>query len=255
MMTSTAALQVNLDTGHDHDDACRRWRLLHDLAPVLIATFANSPLHAGRDTGWKSGRQQVWQRLDLERTTMPQGTHPAAAWADYALAAHLMLRRRDGDDWRIDYGTTFRDWVTSDDPPTTADLELHLTTLFPPVRPRGWFEVRYLDAQSTTWWPVPMAVLTALVDDPAASATADAACRGVDDWAAAARDGLAAPGVQAAALACLDAALASMRRSDEHPDLVALVADFRAGYTAAGRSPADDLLDSFHAPAPDQEDA
>ena len=30
--------------------------------------------------------------------------------------------------------------------PTDADLEYHLTTLFPPVRPRGWLEIRYLDS-------------------------------------------------------------------------------------------------------------
>ena len=178
MMTGTAALQVNLDIGEDMDEACRRWRLLHEIAPTMVAAFANSPVHAGRDTGWKSGRQQVWQRLDLERTTMPTGTDPASAWAQYALDAHLMLRRRDGDDWRVEHGTTFRDWVTSEDPPDEDDLLLHLTTLFPPVRPRGWFEVRYLDTQPWRWWPVPMAVLTALVEDAEASAVASAACAG-----------------------------------------------------------------------------
>ncbi len=29
--------------------------------------------------------------------------------------------------------------------PTTADLDTHLTTLFPPVRLRGYLELRYLD--------------------------------------------------------------------------------------------------------------
>ncbi len=242
MMTGTAALQVNLDIGTDPDDACRRWRLLHTLAPTMVATFANSPVHAGRDTGWKSGRQQVWQRLDLRRTTMPTGTDPASAWAQYALDAHLMLQRRDGDDWRVQHGTTFRDWVTSEDPPDESDLLLHLTTLFPPVRPRGWYEVRYLDSQPHRWWPVPMAVLTALVEDPAASAAAAEACTGREDWVAAARDGLAAPGLQAAALACFDAALPALERRGEHPGLVDLVAAFRDTYVRVGRCPADDPL-------------
>ena len=243
MMTGTAALQVNLDIGHDMADARRRWRLLHLVAPTLVAAFANSPVHAGRRTGWRSGRQQVWQRLDLERTTMPDGTDPADAWAQYALDAHLMLRQREGDDWRVEHGTTFHDWVTSGDPPTEDDLQVHLTTLFPPVRPRGWFEVRYLDNQPLRWWPVPMAVLTALVEDTEASVVAEAACAGVDDWTAAARDGLAAPGARAAALACFEAALAALRRRGEHPDLVALVAAFRDRYPARGRSPADDPLE------------
>ncbi len=243
MMTGTAALQVNLDIGDDLDAAGRRWRLLHTIAPTMIAVFANSPVHAGTATGWKSGRQRVWQHLDLERTTMPTGTDPATAWTQYALDAHLMLRRRDVDDWRIEYGTTFHDWVTSEEPPTVEDLELHLTTLFPPVRPRGWFEVRYLDTQPWRWWPVPMAVLAALLDDPVALESAERACSGLDDWTAAARDGLAAPGLQDAALACFDAALPALLRSREHPGLVALVAAFRDRYVAQGRSPADDSTD------------
>ena len=244
MMTATAALQVNLDIGEDTHEAARRWDQLHDLGPVMVATFANSPLHAGRETGWKSARQRVWQRLDLERTSMPTGTDPATAWTQYALDAHLMLRRREGDDWSVQHGTTFHDWVVSDDPPTEADLDLHLTTLFPPVRPRGWFEVRYLDAQPMRWWPVPVAVLSMLLDDADAFAAGAEACAGlgtgVEDWAAAARDGLAAPGLQDAALTCLDASLAALERRGEHPLLVDLVARFRDTYTARGRSPADD---------------
>jgi glutamate--cysteine ligase len=243
MMTGTAALQVNLDIGHDMEDACRRWRLLHVIAPTMVATFANSPVHAGRQTGWKSARQQVWQRLDLERTTMPTGTDPASAWAQYALDAHLMLRRREGDDWSVSHGTTFEDWVVSDDPPDEDDLLLHLSTLFPPVRPRGWFEVRYLDNQPVRWWPVPMAVLTALVEDPDASDEALDACRGLDDWTAAARDGLDAPGLHDAALACFDAALQALVGRGEHPDLVDLVADFCDTYVSSGRCPADDPLE------------
>jgi glutamate--cysteine ligase len=117
------------------------------------------------------------------------------------------------------------------------------------VRPRGWFEVRYLDAQPWQWWPVPVAVLTALLDDPVASAVAEQACAGLDDWESAARDGLASPGLRDAALACFDAALPAMGRSAEDPALVALVRSFRDRYVSRGRSPADDPDD------PDLEDS
>jgi glutamate--cysteine ligase len=118
-----------------------------------------------------------------------------------------------------------------------------MTTLFPPVRPRGWFEVRYLDAQPWRWWPVPMAVLSALLEDHTAFETAAAACAGLDDWHAAARDGLAVPGLKAAALACFDAAIPALDRMGEHPDLAALVRAFRDTYVSLGRSPADDPLE------------
>jgi glutamate--cysteine ligase len=243
MMTSTASVQVNLDIGSDPADRVRRWELLHTVGPTMVATFANSPTHAGSATGWKSARQRVWQDLDPQRTSVPAGADPVRAWSDYLLDARVMLERREGPDWRVDPGPTFEDWLDRGDGAGVDDLVVHMTTLFPPVRPRGWFEVRYLDAQPWEWWPVPMAVLTALVDDPVAAEVAAVACRGLDDWTAAARDGLAAPGLQDAALTCFEAALSALTRMGEHPGLVARVAAFRDRYVSTGCSPADDPLE------------
>ena len=47
-----------------------------------------------------------------------------------------------------------------------ADLDYHLTTLFPPVRPRGYVEIRCLDALPDRWWPALAALTATLVDDP-----------------------------------------------------------------------------------------
>ncbi len=243
MMTATAATQVNLDIGRDEADARARWRLLHTVGPTMSAMFANSPVGAGADTGWRSGRQRVWQGLDAARTHAPAGDDPISAWTDYTLDAPVMLRHRDGDDWSAQAGWTMRDWLTEAEQPDEADLELHLTTLFPPVRPRGWYEVRYLDAQPWTWWPVPMAVLAALIEDPVAAAAADEACAGHDDWALAARTGLTSPGLHEAAVACLDAALLALPRLSESADLIALVAAFGDRYVRPGRCPADDPLE------------
>ena len=264
MMNSTAAVQVNLALGADPADAVRRWRLLHDLGPVLVASFANSPLHAGRPTGWKSGRQRVWMHLEPRRTGVPRGPDPVRAWADYALAAPLLLCRRDHEDWSVPAGIRFADWVdrrTVDGAlpavPTLADLECHLSTLFPPVRPRGWFEVRYVDAQHPRYWPVPMAVLATLLDHAEAGAgAARLACR-APSWEAAARHGPAAPGLAEAARGCFRAALDAMSHGGTDPGLVALVAEFAERYVARGRCPADDQLDRAPAragtrPVPDE---
>ena len=58
------------------------------------------PCTPAGDTGWKSARQRVWQRLDRRphRRCRPAPTR-RRAWARYALDARVMLRRRDGDDW------------------------------------------------------------------------------------------------------------------------------------------------------------
>ena len=234
MMTGTASTQVNLDIGRDQRDAARRWRVLHDVGPAMVAAFANSPVHAGAATGWRSGRQRVWQALDPRRTSHVTGDDPRHAWTDYALDAPLML---------VEPGLRFRDWLSRDDGPSESDLATHLTTLFPPVRPRGWFEVRYLDAMPWRWWPVPMAVLTALVEDRLAGAVAVDACAGLDDWTAAAREGPDAPGLHDAALACFDAALPAMSRAGEDPALVSLVSAYREHYVRPGRCPADDPLE------------
>lgn len=244
MMNSTAAVQVNLDIGADTTDASRRWDLLNALGPVMVAAFANSPVHAGRRTGWKSTRQRVWQHLDPQRTSPPTGEGTAARWADYALDARLMLRRSDDEDWTVEPGTTFRDWVTGRNGsarPTEDDLEYHLGTLFPPVRPRGWFEVRYIDAQPPDLWPVPMAVLTALLDDPDAGHESGAHAEPVaDSWEAAAREGLDDPALAKAAVGCFEAASSALRRNGTEPALVALVEQFAETYVRRGRCPADD---------------
>jgi glutamate--cysteine ligase len=166
MMCSTAAIQVNLDAGRDAADVRRRWRLLHSIGPVMVAGFANSPMREGRPTGWRSTRQAIWHNLDPSRTAAPAGPDPVQAWSSYALAAELMVVR-DGDGHRLaDPGGTFAGWLAhgGHERPTEDDLAYHLTTLFPPERPRGWLEVRYIDTQSVDYWPVPVAVLSALTD-------------------------------------------------------------------------------------------
>ncbi|WP_029430182.1 ergothioneine biosynthesis glutamate--cysteine ligase EgtA [Blastococcus sp. URHD0036] len=213
MMTSTASLQVNLEAGPAAGWSTRV-ALAHQLGPVLVAVSACSPLSGGRPTGWRSTRQQVWGDLDQARCgPLLRGDDPAGEWAAYALAAPVMLVR-DGDDAEPVRGrVAFSDWVSGEVPlgdrrPTASDLEYHLTTLFPPVRPRGWLEIRYLDAAPEPWWPALAAVTTVLLDDPvAADRAAAASAPTADAWDRAARLGLADPALHAAARGCLAAAV------------------------------------------------
>jgi glutamate--cysteine ligase len=170
-MCSTAAVQVCLDAGEAHEVASR-WAALHALGPVLLAAFANSPTLHGRHTGWKSFRWACWQRADPVRTAPPSpadaaSADPAAAWARRVLGSPLLVVRRPGA-WSVPEGVTFADWVRGGlpEPPTTADLDYHISTLFPPVRPHGHLEVRYIDAQPGRRWALPVTVLVALLSDP-----------------------------------------------------------------------------------------
>jgi glutamate--cysteine ligase len=250
MMRSTAALQLNLDLGRGPEIE-RRWDLTHALGPVLAATFANSPFWNATPSGWKSTRLAVWQRVDPSRTLpVANGIGCRDAWAKYALSAGLMLIRcSDQEHVAVTPGLTFADWIEHGHPagwPTVEDLEYHLTTLFPPVRPRGWFEVRMLDALPTPWWRVAVAVGTVLIYDRDAAATArDAIAEVRDRWVDAARVGLADPMLADAARTCFAAARPALERHHADPTTLEAVAEFEERFVARGRCPADDLLDVF----------
>src|SRR5207248_11215015 len=125
---------------------------------------------------------------------VPRNGDPAGDWARYALRAPVLCVRRNGRSWRCPPGTSFADWIGGalGDPPTHADLDYHLSTLFPPVRPRGYVEVRYLDQQPPDDWFAPVAVLSALFADESTVDKARELCAPVEGrWLDAARSGLA----------------------------------------------------------------
>lgn len=196
-MCSTAAVQVCVDAG-ERGDVAERWSAVHAFGPVLLAAFANSPVLHGRPTGWKSSRWACWQRADPSRTAPPRAADvtsgdPATAWARRVLSSPVLLVRSEGA-WEVPSGVTFADWINGalPVPPTTADLDYHVSTLFPPVRPRGHLEVRYVDAQPGRRWALPVTVIAALLSDTVITGKAREACEPVQGrWTEAARRGLA----------------------------------------------------------------
>ena len=131
--------------------------------------------------------------------------------------------------------------------PTLDDFEYHLTTLFPPVRPRGWLELRMIDAMPDPWWRVAAAVTTALLEDADAGAEAleavSAPPRGTgvaDHWRSAARHGLADPALRAAAQRVFPAALGALGRMGVDGATVAVAEAFHERFVARGLCPADE---------------
>jgi glutamate--cysteine ligase len=264
MMRSTAAMQINLDAGDDSPNASgyrRRWELAHRLGPVLVAAFANSPLYRGSATGWCSTRQAVWARMEPGRTRPPlHDGEPRAAWMRYALDADVLcVPGSETDDWSAPRGLTFRAWlrgVPGLRRPTVGDLDYHLTTLFPPIRPRGWLELRMIDAQPGDGWQLAAAVATALLDDPVAADAAYEATEPLCDrssplpdqevWLRAARRGPADPDIGKAARTALTAAESALVRTGTPQPLRDAVGRFLEQYTERGRCPAHDQLDALH---------
>ena len=262
MMCSTTAVQVCVDAG-EGDDVAHRWAALHELGPVLLAAFANSPVVHGRRTGWKSSRMASWLALDPQRTSPPvvAGPDPGREYARRALDTRLLLVRRDGDggaSWDAP-AVSFADWIAgrTDPAPTRADLDYHLTTLFPPVRPQGHLEVRYLDQQAGDEWVVPVAVVAALMQDADTVARARAAAEpAVGRWTAAARHGLADRVLRRTAgelFAQARRTLAGLALADLDTAVLDLVDRVVTERVQRGLCPADEPLDDAEARVPETE--
>ncbi|MET7656361.1 MULTISPECIES: ergothioneine biosynthesis glutamate--cysteine ligase EgtA [unclassified Streptomyces] len=259
MMCASASVQVCLDAGHEEPGPLghgRRWWLANTLGAVLVAAFANSPLLAGAPTGWRSTRQLLWMEIGAGRAGGPPlDGDPRTTWARHVLDAPVMCVRRESGPWEVPDRLTFRQW-TRTGAPTREDLDYHLTTLFPPVRPRGHLELRMIDAQpGDDGWIVPLAVTTALFDDPEAAEIVYRTVKPLAEraqplpaphnplWIDAARYGLTDPELHEAAVACFGTALRALPRLGATEAVMEAVTDYLERYVLRGRTPADDQLD------------
>jgi glutamate--cysteine ligase len=190
MMCCTAATQVCIDLGDAHQ-AAARWRAAHQLGPTLLAAFANSPRTAGDIPDVASTRMSSWWQLDPARTMPPTSLDPQA-YLDRVLTTPVLARYRDAQSWRLETSMTLLDWLASGQPLSTADVDLHLSMLFPPVRPQGYLELRYLDAQPAGEWIAPLALISALfADDETVGQVIEATASGANRWQQATEAGLA----------------------------------------------------------------
>src|SRR5664280_542440 len=204
MMCSTASMQVCLDAG-EADQCATRWQAAHALGPALVALFANSPNLNGRPTGWASSRLRATLGTFPPFTLPPEPSdEPASQWARMAMQAPVICVRGDDHSWAAPPGLTFSAWIAEPARvgrrPTFDDLDYHLSTIFPPVRPKGYLEIRYLDAQPGSQWVAPFALLAALMARPSTiEQVLDLTQACAQRWFEAARDGLADPVLRVAA--------------------------------------------------------
>jgi glutamate--cysteine ligase len=154
MMRQTASFQVCVDGGESPELA---WTTLNALAPYVAAIFANSPRYEGRNTGRKSYRRNIWDTLDRRRTgILGLRPDPIDEYLDFALGAPaFLLPDVDGE------AAPFSHWLSRG--ATASDWCTHLSTLFPEVRPRGYFELRSSDVVAPEWYAVPLVLVAGLV--------------------------------------------------------------------------------------------
>lgn len=161
MMRATASTQVCLDWWPGRA-GLEQWRVLLLAGPFLAAALCDGP----------DGRLATWLAVDPGRTAFDgrllHGDDPAAAYTAFATGATAFVN-------------------------TAAE---HLTTLFPPVRPRaGYLEVRFPDARPAEQVEALVTGLSALLYDDQRRRAALDSLRGeqrrLDDlWTRAATGGL-----------------------------------------------------------------
>jgi glutamate--cysteine ligase len=165
MMKQTATVQANIDYG-DERDAMLKLRVGMGLAPLVNAMFANSSISDGGLNRYMSFRGHIWTDTDRARCgLLPFVFREDASFADYiewALDVPLYFILRGGRYRTEVTGVPFRRFLAegvAGERATLDDWNLHLTTLFPEVRLKGYIEIRSADSQP----PERMLALPALV--------------------------------------------------------------------------------------------
>jgi glutamate--cysteine ligase len=236
MMRQTASLQINVENG---PEPYERWILLNSLAPYVTAIFASSAIYASRQTRHSSYRAHLWRTLDTTRTGLPvTQDEPANAYLEFALNAGAMMRENGAAYY------SFGEWIRTGTP-TSDDWSLHLSTLFPEVRPRGYFELRSADAISPAYLAAPISFIVGLIydDDTAHTASEIIGPPDVSTLEIAGRAGLGDPALRRTAVELADLALAGCESLGDSYISAADIdsaADFFDRYTRQGRSPGDD---------------
>jgi glutamate--cysteine ligase len=154
MMKQTATVQANIDFESERD-AMQKLRIGMGIAPIVNAIFANSPLVDGDTSRHLSFRGHVWTDTDRARCgLLPFAFRDDASFADYtgwALDVPMYFILRDGRYVTDVTGIPFRRFMADGwhgEPATMDDWNLHLTTLFPEVRLKGFIEFRSADGQA-----------------------------------------------------------------------------------------------------------
>lgn len=231
MMRQTAALHLNVDVAGPPFEG---WRAACAIAPALLAAFANSPDVEGRPSGHRSTRAAQWRLLDPSRTGLvATGPDPVEEYLEFALRADAFLLGPAHGPAR-----PFEAWLAE---ASDAQIDAHLSTLFPEVRPRGYLEVRSVDALPLRWIAVPTALVVGLLFHPASRAEAAA----MPPWTAeelewAGRCGLSDPGIAGRIERLFDLAesgLASLGPAVAPEAIRDRVRDYRANMTDRGLDP------------------
>jgi glutamate--cysteine ligase len=268
MMLRTCTIQTNLDYATEAD-MVRKFRVGLALQPVATALFANSPFTEGKPNGYLSYRSHIWEDTDSDRTGMLPFVFDEGfgyeRYLDYALDVPMYFVFRDGK--YVDVaGEIFRDFLDGKLPqllgekPRIGDFVDHLSTIFPEVRLKSFLEMR--GADGGPWSRIcalPALWVGLLYDDQALDAAWDL----VKGWTieqheeirqsvpklalrAPAPDGGTVRDLARKVLAIASDGLTRRARLNSAGDSESGFLDPLNEIVAAGKTPAERLLDRYH---------
>ena len=155
MMRQTASLQINVGG----ISALERWPVANAIAPCLVALFANSARYADADTCCVSYRAETWRGVDPRRTGVFVEGDAVRDYAAFALGAPAFLADESAPPFS----------ALDDELISESSLSTHLSTLFPEVRPRGYLELRSVDAVDDPRRCAAMSLVAGALGDDAAA--------------------------------------------------------------------------------------
>ena len=174
LMLQTCSIHLNFDWGASDDVHVKRFVLANLLSPFAVGLFANSHILEGKATPYKSYRNYLWQNLDPLRTQRLPLKRIINNWSKAALVetyAHfaaqaplIYLRRLPHK--KIDSKLALNHWLQKPImglSPDEDDYRQHLSLLFPNVRPKGYLELRMVDAPPTAWQMIPALFFSGLM--------------------------------------------------------------------------------------------
>jgi glutamate--cysteine ligase len=172
VMGLTLSTQTSLDY-LSHEDLIEKMRLHVLAAPIIAALLVNSPIAEGGYSGVMSRRMQYWQRFDPQRCGVlgfalnkDASVYDIIDWAIerpmiYRKAndgTHVAAPNRPFEDL-MHYGFGDGTW------PSQEDFVLHLSQLWPHVRPRRWLEQRASDGLPWPYFSAAPAIWVGLTYD------------------------------------------------------------------------------------------
>jgi len=147
MMKGTAATQVSIDYS-DEQDFIKKFRVANYLSPIIATLFDATPVFEGEAVKGRNMRARIWAETDIKRSKLiPRSltTHfDFASYVDYLLKLPPILLYSSGELFYS--GEMTLEESLSVYPYSDADLEHHLSMVFPDVRLKKFIEIRMPDA-------------------------------------------------------------------------------------------------------------